>query len=235
MSDDTQVFWDISRETLDRSDSIAYSALSAVGINETVVRQISLSNKEPQWMLDLRLKSLEIFRKSKKPTWWPSLNALDLESIYYFAKAEGWGDKKSWDDVPDAIKKTFDRLGIPEAERAVLAGVGAQYDSEVVYHNLRQELMDLWVIFEDMSVAIHESWRYRQEALYESSSTNGSYVCSTSWGCVEWWNFSLSFLKRVDWRSTSGLLPYECTIRRSVWAHSHHRRRWSRGSLYRMM
>jgi Fe-S cluster assembly protein SufB len=156
MSDDTQVFWDISRETLDRSDSIAYSALSAVGINETVVRQISLSNKEPQWMLDLRLKSLEIFRKSKQPTWWPSLNALDLESIYYFAKAEGWGDKKSWDDVPDAIKKTFDRLGIPEAERAMLAGVGAQYDSEVVYHNLRQELMDLWVIFEDMSVAIHE-------------------------------------------------------------------------------
>lgn len=66
------------------------------------------------------------------------------------------GDRKSWEDVPDEIKRTFDRLGIPEAEKAMLAGVGAQYDSEVVYHNLRQELMDLGVIFEDMSVAIHE-------------------------------------------------------------------------------
>jgi len=65
---------------------------------------------------------------------------LDLESIYYFGKPEGAGDQKSWDDVPDTIKKTFDRLGIPEAERKVLAGVGAQYDSEVVYHNLREEL-----------------------------------------------------------------------------------------------
>ncbi len=66
------------------------------------------------------------------------------------------GDRKSWEDVPDDIKRTFDRLGIPEAEKAMLAGVGAQYDSEVVYHNLRQELQDLGVIFEDMSVAIHE-------------------------------------------------------------------------------
>ena len=67
---------------------------------------------------------------------------MDLDSIYYFGKPEGSGDNKSWDDVPDAIKSTFDRLGIPEAERAMLAGVGAQYDSEVVYHSLRQELQD---------------------------------------------------------------------------------------------
>ena len=106
-------------------------------------------------MLDIRLKSLAIYRKFQKPNWWPSLDALDLESIYYFAKAEWGGDSKSWDDVPDAIKKTFDRLGIPEAERKVLAWVGAQYDSEVVYHSLRQELQDQGVIFEDMSVAIH--------------------------------------------------------------------------------
>jgi Fe-S cluster assembly protein SufB len=156
MSDEVQAFWDISRDTLDRSDDITYSTLALPGINEVVVRQISLSNKEPEWMLEKRLKSLEVFLASKKPTWGPSLDALNLDDIYYFAKAEGGWDKKSWDDVPENIKSTFDRLGIPEAERAMLAGVGAQYDSEVVYHNLRQELQDLGVIFEDMSVAIVE-------------------------------------------------------------------------------
>ncbi len=151
----TQPFWDISRETLDRSDIIIYQDTLEMGISEKVVRQIWQSNNEPDWMLDIRLKSLYTFQNSRIPNWWPSLKKLDLNSIYYFGKPEGSGDNKSWDDVPDAIKSTFDRLGIPEAERAMLAGVGAQYDSEVVYHNLRQELKDQGVIFEDMSVAIH--------------------------------------------------------------------------------
>jgi Fe-S cluster assembly protein SufB len=151
----TQLFGDISRDTLDRSDTIIYQGALEMGISESVVRNIWQSNGEPDWMLDIRLRSLEIFQKSKTPTWWPSLDGLDLDSIYYFGKPEGSWDNKSWDDVPDAIKSTFDRLGIPEAERAMLAGVGAQYDSEVVYHSLRQELQDQGVIFEDMSVAIH--------------------------------------------------------------------------------
>lgn len=151
----TEPFWDISRDTLDRSDDIVYQTTPEPGISERVVRQIWTSNREPDWMLDFRLKSLEIFQKSKLPAWWPSLQRLDLNSIYYFGKAEGSGDNKSWDDVPDTIKSTFDRLGIPEAERSMLAGVGAQYDSEVVYHSLKEELKELWVIFEDMSVAIH--------------------------------------------------------------------------------
>ena len=149
-------FGDISRETLDRSDDVVYSTFAKKGISEDVVRQISLSNNEPQWMLELRLKSLAIFEQKSMPTWWPSLAHLDLDEIYYFAKPEWAWDNKTWDDVPDAIKSTFDRLGIPEAERAMLAGVGAQYDSEVVYHSLRQELKDKGVIFEDMSVAIIE-------------------------------------------------------------------------------
>ena len=151
----TQPFGDISREVLDRSDEIKYQNTPVMGISESVVRQIWLSNNEPDWMLDLRLKSLEVFQRSKLPTWWPSLDKLDLNSIYYFGKPVWSGDNKSWDDVPDAIKSTFDRLGIPEAERAMLAGVGAQYDSDVVYHSLRQELKEQWVVFEDMSVAIH--------------------------------------------------------------------------------
>ncbi|GAB0175260.1 MAG: Fe-S cluster assembly protein SufB [Candidatus Altimarinota bacterium] len=154
--DDIQAFGDISRKTLDSSDTIVYSQIAKMGLDEEVVRQISISNKEPDWMLQQRLKSLELYRSFKKPTWGPSLDLLDLESIYYFAKPEGAGDSKSWDEVPEKIKSTFDRLGIPEAERAMLAGVGAQYDSEVVYHNLREELKNLGVIFEDMSVAIIE-------------------------------------------------------------------------------
>ncbi len=106
-------------------------------------------------MLDLRLKSLEIFRSKLIPTWGPDLSKLDLESIYYYAKPAGATDAKSWDDVPETIKNTFEKLGIPEAERQMLAGVGAQYDSEVVYHKLKDELVALGVLFEDMSVAIH--------------------------------------------------------------------------------
>lgn len=159
MSEDVVAFWDISRDTLDRSDTITYSTLARAGIDEEIVRQIALSNNEPDWMLEHRLKSLRVFESMQKPSWWPSLEALDLQSIFYFGKAEGGGDNKSWDDVPENIKATFDRLGIPEAERAMLAWVWAQYDSEVVYHSLKKELQDKWVIFEDMSVAIrdHES------------------------------------------------------------------------------
>ncbi len=156
MNEEIQVFGDISRDTLDRSDSVTYSTLARAGIDEEIVRQIASANNEPDWMLEHRLKSLRVFESMTKPTWWPSLENIDLQSIYYFGKPEWAWDNKSWDDVPENIKATFDRLGIPEAERAMLAGVGAQYDSEVVYHSLKQELQDKWVIFEDMSVAIRE-------------------------------------------------------------------------------
>lgn len=152
----TTTFWDISRESLDASDSINYQSIAVQWIHEEVVQQISASFNEPQWMLDFRLKSLETFQKMELPKWGPDLSGLNLDEIYYFAKPEGAGNKKEWKDVPENIKATFDRLGIPEAERAMLAGVGAQYDSEVVYHSLHEELQAQGVIFEDMSVAIHK-------------------------------------------------------------------------------
>lgn len=138
----------------DYSDEITYSETVEPGINEKVVRQISLSNKEPEWMLELRLKALELYNKRAMPKWWPNLDKLDLDKIYYFAKPEGAGNNKSWDDVPENIKATFDKLGIPEAEKKALAWVGAQYDSETVYHSLKQELVDQWVIFDDMTHAL---------------------------------------------------------------------------------
>ena len=138
----------------DYSDIVMYKGELIQWVNEKVVKQISKSNNEPKWMLELRLNALELFNKTKMPDWWPNLDKLDLDSIYYFAKPVWAGDNKTWEDVPENIKKTFDRLGIPEAEKKALSGVGAQYDSEVVYHNLKQELKDKWVIFDDMSSAL---------------------------------------------------------------------------------
>lgn len=143
----------------DYSDEIIYSETVEPGINEKVVRQISLSNKEPEWMLELRLKALALYEKREMPKWWPNLDKLDLDKIYYFAKPQGAGNNKTWDDVPENIKATFDKLGIPEAEKKALAWVGAQYDSETVYHSLKQELSDQWVIFDDMSQALQNPER----------------------------------------------------------------------------
>ena len=136
------------------SDDIKYTIEVKPWINEQIVRQISQANNEPEWMLDLRLKALKIFEEKEIPKWWPDLSDLDLDSIYYFAKPEWAWNNKSWEDVPEKIKNTFDRLGIPEAEKKALAWVWAQYDSEVVYHNLKEELVKEWVIFDDMSHAL---------------------------------------------------------------------------------
>ena len=150
--------WTVSiSNTWDFKDEISYSTKSIQGINEEVVRQISTSNKEPKWMLELRLKALDIYNSKAMPSFGPDLSNLDLDSIYYFAKPEGAWDNKSWEDVPENIKNTFDRLGIPEAEKKVLAWVWAQYDSEVVYHSLKDELKEKWVIFDDMTHALQKS------------------------------------------------------------------------------
>ena len=136
------------------SDDIDYTIEVEPWISEKTVRQISVSNKEPAWMLDFRLQALKIFEQEELPKWWPDLSKLDLDSIYYFAKPKWAGNNKKWEDVPEKIKNTFDRLGIPEAEKKALAWVWAQYDSEVVYHNLKEELISKWVIFDDMSHAL---------------------------------------------------------------------------------
>lgn len=116
------------------------------GLDREVVTQISAMKGEPQWMLEFRLKALEHFQARPIPTWGADLSRLDLNDIYYYVKpAEMEG--RSWEDVPDTIKQTFDRLGIPEAERKFLAGVGAQYESEMVYHSIQEHLEKQGVIF----------------------------------------------------------------------------------------
>ncbi len=125
------------------------------GLSKEVVEQISKIKNEPDWMLKLRLKSLEEFWKKPMPQWGANLNTIDFNEIYYYLKpTERQGDK--WEDVPEYIKNTFDKLGIPEAERKFLGGVGAQYDSEVIYHKIRDDLAKQGVIFLDMDGGLRE-------------------------------------------------------------------------------
>jgi Fe-S cluster assembly protein SufB len=122
---------------------------SQKGLSEEVVRQISAHKEEPEWMLKFRLKALEIFESKPMPDWGGDLTKLDLDEIYFYIRPQDRMEH-SWDDVPEEIKNTFEKLGIPEAERKVLAGVGAQYESEMVYHSLREEWEEQGVIFESI-------------------------------------------------------------------------------------
>jgi len=125
------------------------------GLSEEVVRAISKYKNEPEWMLEFRLKSLAAFLKKPMPNWGADLSELDFDQMFYYVKPEG-RQERTWDDVPEEIKRTFDRIGIPEAERKFLAGVGAQYDSEMVYHNMRGDLAKKGVIFSDPESAVRE-------------------------------------------------------------------------------
>ncbi|MCD2256456.1 Fe-S cluster assembly protein SufB [Agrilactobacillus fermenti] len=137
------------------SDDVKPVFSTGRGLTEEIVRQISAHKQEPQWMLDFRLKSYKIYKKLAMPDFGPDLSALDLKNMLYFQRAT---DKqyRDWDEVPDKIKDTFERLGVPEAERKYLAGSSAQYESEVVYHNMRNEFEKLGIIFTDMDTALKE-------------------------------------------------------------------------------
>ncbi|MER3469133.1 MAG: Fe-S cluster assembly protein SufB [Thermoflexus sp.] len=125
------------------------------GLSREIVEEISWLKGEPDWMREFRLRALEIFFAKPMPTWGADLSGIDFNDIYYYIKPT---DKKgrSWDEVPEEIRRTFELLGIPEAERKFLAGVGAQYESEVVYHNLQEHLRKLGVIFGDTDTAVRE-------------------------------------------------------------------------------
>ena len=132
-----------------------YSYKTQAGLTEDIVRTISAEKKEPKWMLDFRLKSLDIFHHLEYPVWGPDISELHMDDIVTYVRPNTQM-KASWDDVPDDIKDTFDRLGIPEAEKTSLAGVGAQYDSEVVYHSIQEELVQQGVIYTDFETALRE-------------------------------------------------------------------------------
>ena len=134
------------REQYAFHDDITYLRETKAGLTEATVREISETKDEPAWMLEYRLRAYKHFEARAMPHWGGDLTKLDFSKIVYYRKPSE-REEKSWDDVPDQIKKTFERLGIPEAERKFLSGVGAQYDSEVVYHSVREDLQKLGVVF----------------------------------------------------------------------------------------
>ena len=143
----------VSREIFDGAADSKSKYVSPKGVTEDVVREISRQKDEPAWMLEKRLKALALFQKTAMPTWGPSLAKLDLDQITYYVRPDA-REATSWEEVPDEIRKTFEKLGIPEAERTALSGVGAQFDSDIVYHNLKKEWEDKGVIFENMDTAV---------------------------------------------------------------------------------
>lgn len=149
------VIEDMDRGLYDIKDPFAYSYKTDSGLTEDIVRQISEQKKEPSWMTDFRLKALNIYHQLQVPVWGPDITELDMDHIVTYVKPRT-DLKTSWDDIPLEIKDTFTRLGIPEAEHASLAGVGAQYDSEVVYHNIKESLVKQGVIYTDMESALKD-------------------------------------------------------------------------------
>ena len=137
-------------------DSDAAGEAAQRGLNEDVVRHISAVKGEPEWMLKRRLKALKLFERRPMPTWGADLSSIDFDEYKYFVKSTE-GPAKSWDDLPEDIRETYDRLGIPEAERArLVSGVAAQYESEVVYNQIREDLEEQGVIFLDTDTALKE-------------------------------------------------------------------------------
>ena len=166
MSEDAKILENIGQYKYGFHDPENYFFKSRKGLDREIVEQISAMKDEPQWMLDFRLKALEHFQKRHMPTWGADISGLDLDNIFYYVKpTEGQG--KSWDDVPETIKNTFDKLGIPEAERKFLAGVGAQYESEMVYHSILENLEKQGVIF----LSIEDGLRQHPNLFREYFST----------------------------------------------------------------
>ncbi len=146
---------EMDRGIYDVKNEDSFSFKSEKGLTKDIIETISEEKNEAKWMRDFRLRSLEIYNKLKLPTWGPSLDELDMDNIVTYVRPKS-SLVGSWDEVPEDIKKTFDLLGIPEAEKKSLAGVGAQYDSEVVYHSIKEDLVKQGVIYTDMETALRE-------------------------------------------------------------------------------
>ena len=146
----------IGRYEFGWADPDVAGAAAQRGLNEAVVRDISGKKNEPQWMLDLRLKGLKLFDRKPMPTWGSDLSGIDFDNIKYFVRSSE-KQATSWEDLPEDIKNTYDKLGIPEAEKQrLVAGVAAQYESEVVYHSIREDLEEQGVLFLDTDTALKE-------------------------------------------------------------------------------
>lgn len=139
----------------DKADAAREQYRAGFGVTEELIREISRQKQEPSWMLEKRLRAFALFLEAPMPAWGPDLSGLDMDKITYFVRPDAV-EAHTWEDVPDEIKNTFNRLGIPEAERTSLGGVGAQYDSDVIYHNIKDEWAKQGVVFLNMDTAVQQ-------------------------------------------------------------------------------
>ena len=151
----TDLDLDLGKYTLGWSDEEDYVYKPRRGLDEDLIREISWMKGEPDWMRDFRLRAYEIFKRKPMPNWGGDTTGIDFDNIYYYIKPTDH-QVDVWDELPDSVKETYEKLGIPEAERKYLAGVTAQYESEVVYHRNREDLEAQGVLFSDMDTAIRE-------------------------------------------------------------------------------
>ncbi|MBX9035306.1 Fe-S cluster assembly protein SufB [Gordonibacter massiliensis (ex Traore et al. 2017)] len=146
---------DIDRSLYDFADDEAGAERLDAGLTPEIVREISAKKDEPDWMLDFRLRSLDTYQRIPAPDWGPALDGLDMDHIVTYVKPNT-EQQSDWESLPDDVKNTFDRLGIPQAERAYLAGVGAQYDSELVYHNMQDTAAKQGIVYSGIEEALHD-------------------------------------------------------------------------------
>lgn len=147
---------EISRDNYDHYNEEDLTFKAQPGLSEELIRKISADKNEPEWLLQKRLTGLRVFNEKPMPTWGPNLSELDLTKIIYYMKPNAKKNSRTWADVPADIRNTYERLGIPQAEQNALGGVGAQYESEIVYHNLKRNLEEQGVVFLDMDEAVKQ-------------------------------------------------------------------------------
>lgn len=205
------------------SDSDVAGSVAKRGLNEDVVREISGLKNEPQWMLDLRLKGLRLFEKKPMPAWGSNLSGIDFDTIKYFVRSTE-KQATSWDELPDDIRSTYDRLGIPEAEKQrLIAGVAAQYESEVVYHKIREDLEEQGVIFLDTDSGLREHEDIFREYFGSVIPVGDNKFAALNTAV---WSEEVVYLRpaRCQRRnSTPGVLPHQYRKHGAVRAHAHHR------------
>jgi len=155
MSTDEKLIQSIGDYKYGFKDPEVHVFKSKKGLDEGVVTKISQMKEEPEWMLNFRLKALKHYQARPMPTWGPDLSTLDMDDIFYYVKPTD-EEGKTWDDIPESIKDTFDRLGIPAAEQKFLAGVGAQYESEMIYHSIHEQLAEQGVLFKSIENGLKE-------------------------------------------------------------------------------
>lgn len=223
---------EIDRSVYDIKDKVNAAFEVNSGLTAEIVEQISKEKHDPDWMREFRLKALDIYNKASIPNWGPSLEGLDMRNIVTYVRPNTEMRGK-WSEVPDDIKNTFERLGIPQAERSSLAGVGAQYDSEVVYHNVKEEVAAQGVVYTDMESALTGPYADMVKEHFMKCVPPTDHKFAALHGAV-WSGGSFVYVPAgVHGHSPAVLLPPERPRRGPVRAHPDYRGQGRIPALYR--